>query len=138
MDFPPYVPLPDAELICVKFLSGHPTFSSEVDGRISTELPQDLLFPCVTLSRIGGSPTESLRLDRAAIQVQCWGNNKREAFLVASKCRAALFDMRGYREDGEGYVTGVRDLSYFMWMPDDSHSPTLARYIFDVAVYTHP
>jgi hypothetical protein len=123
--------------MCVSYLKNDVTFTTMVSGNISTELPNPTNLPCLTLSRIGGIPVARMRLDAAEIQVSAWGKNKREAFLVASHARAALHGMETYQDD-EGYVTGVEDSSGLLWMPDDSHSPTIARYVFDIRVYTHP
>jgi hypothetical protein len=133
-----YEAMPDVELICTTFLRNHITFSEIVNGKISTELPNPTDLPCLTLSRVGGVPVARMRLDAAEIQVNAWGRDKREAYLVASSARAALHDMEGYQLAGEGYVTGVEDSTGMFWFPDDSHTPTIARYIFDVRVYVHP
>jgi hypothetical protein len=131
-----YTPLPDAELISTTFLRAHPAVAS-VNAGVSTDLPNPLRFPHVTLQRMGGIPVESLWLDEAHIQVSCWGATRKEAAELAARCRAAMFDMRGYRDDA-GYVTGVIDLTGLMWLPDTSQDPTVNRFVFGVAIYTHP
>ena len=138
MNNPPIAPLPDAEYLSTTFLRNHVTFSDVVNGNISTELPNPFNLPCVTLTRIGGIPVARMRLDEAHIQVSGWGNDKREAFLVASAARAALHDMQNFHLEGEGVVTGVIDIGGLIWAPDESHTPPIPRYIFDVAVITHP
>lgn len=139
-DFPDHIPLPDAELVCVNYLNDKPSIQDLVENRISTELPRDLEFPCITISRIGGYPVEDIWLDNVHIQVSSWANTKREAYVVASTARAALLDMGyGYRDEVEGaYVTGVIDLSGLLWMPDDSQTKPIPRYLFGISVYLHP
>jgi hypothetical protein len=138
MTDPAFQPLPDAEYLCTYFLRNHVTFSELVNGKISTELPNPRDFPCVTLSRTGGVSVARMRVDDAQIQVSGWGNDKREAFVVASAARAALHDMQNFHLEGEGVVTGVVDLSGPFWFPDDSVTPPIPRYVFDVRVITHP
>lgn len=139
-DFPDHIPLPDAEYVCVNYLRNKPSVTDLVDDRISTELARDLDFPCITLTRIGSLPVEAIWLDEVQIQVSSWAETKREAFVVASTARAALLDMGyGYRDDDEGaYVTGVLDLSGLLWMPDDSQTKPIPRYLFGISVYLHP
>lgn len=136
MNRPPYTPLPDIELIATSFLRTHQGIIN-LDAGVSTELPNPIRLPYVTLQRVGGIPVESVWVDEAHIQVSCWGASKEQAFNLAATCRAALFDMQGHRDDA-GYVSGIEDLTGLMSMPDDSADPTLARYVFGLAVYTHP
>lgn len=131
-----YTPLPDLELVATSFLRSHSAIADFSAG-VSTELPTDLQLPHVTLIRIGGIPIESIWLDEGHLQVSVWGNSKTEAAQLASATRAALLDMEGHRDE-TATVTGVRDLSGLMWLPDDSQDPTIARYVFGLAVYLHP
>jgi hypothetical protein len=136
MNRPPYTPLPDVELIATSFLRTHIGVTDH-NADVSTELPNPIRLPYITLQRVGGVPVESVWVDEAHVQVSCWGATKEQAFSLAASCRAALFDMQGHRDDA-GYVSGVEDLTGLMWMPDTSEDPTLSRYVFGLAVYTHP
>lgn len=131
-----YTPLPDVELITTSFLREHEAVT-DVEADVSTELPNPIRFPYITLQRMGGIPVEPIWLDEAHVQVSCWGATRQQAADLAARCRAALFDMRGYRDDA-GYVTGVSDLTGLMWVPDTSQDPTVNRFVFGVAIYTHP
>jgi hypothetical protein len=138
MNNPAFQPFPDAEYMCTYFLRNHVTFSEMVNGSISTELLNPKNLPCVTLVRTGGIPVARMRVDEAQIQVSAWGKDKREAFLVASNARAALHDMQNFQLEDEGVVTGVFDFTGPRWMPDDSHTPPIPRYVFDLRIITHP
>jgi hypothetical protein len=132
--------MPDSELVCINYLLNKESVQNLVGDRVSSELPRNLIFPFLTISRIGGIPVEQIWLEQSQIQVSSWAETKREAFKLASTARAALLDMGdGYRDDTEGaYVTGVEDLSGLLWMPDDSQTKPIPRYLFGISVYLHP
>jgi hypothetical protein len=138
--FPDHIPMPDAEAVCVNYLLNKPSIQNLVEDRVSTELPRDIKYPFLTISLIGGIPIQALWLEQSHIQVSSWAETKRDAFKLASTARAALLDMGdGYRDDIEGaYVTGVEDLSGLLWMPDDSQTKPIPRYLFGISVYLHP
>jgi len=138
--FPDHIPMPDAEVVCVNYLLNKPSIQNLVEDRVSTELPRDIKYPFLTISLIGGIPIQALWLEQSHIQVSSWAETKRDAFKLASTARAALLDMGdGYRDDIEGaYVTGVEDLSGLLWMPDDSQTKPIPRYLFGISVYLHP
>jgi hypothetical protein len=136
MTRPPHFVLPDVELIATAYLRSHPAIEALGAG-VSTELPSPIALPYVTLQRIGGIPVEGIWLDEAHLSISCWGTDKANAYTLAATARAALLDMTGHRDDA-GYVTAVTDLSGLVWVPDTSADPTLPRYVFGLAVYTHP
>jgi hypothetical protein len=133
---PPHRPLPDLELVATGFLRTHEAVVDAGAG-VSTELPPKLQLPCITVVRIGGMPVESIWLDEGHLQVSVWASTKAEAAQLAAATRAALLDMEGHRDE-TATVTGVRDLSGLIWVPDDSEDPTIPRYVFGLAVYLHP
>jgi len=138
--FPDHRPLPDSELVCVNYLLKKQSVIDIVGDKVSTQLPRDIVYPFLTLTRIGGNTVEPIWLEESDIQVSSWAQTKREAFVLASTARAALLDMGyGYRDDVEGaYVTGVKDMSGLLWMPDDSQTKPIPRYLFGISVYLHP
>lgn len=137
-----YTPLPDIELIVCDWLGGHALIDALVAGRVTTELAASQTFPCVTVQRIGGIPVVDRWLDKASLQISCWGDRtvtdgRYLVHTLARKARAGLFDMRGYVHSS-GVVTGVEDESGLMWLPDSSADPSIPRYVFGCAVYAHP
>lgn len=137
-----YTPLPDIELIVCDWLGGHDLIEAIVSTRVLTELGPSQAFPAVTVQRVGGIPVVDRWLDKASIQVSCWGDvtatdGRYLCHTLARKARAALFDMRGYVHSS-GTVTGVEDDQGLIWQPDASADPVIPRYIFGVAVYAHP
>lgn len=137
-----YTPLPDAELIVCDWLGGHSLVDALVSGRVTTELAASQTFPCVTIQRIGGIPVVDRWVDRATIQVSCWGSvsaadGRYLCHTLARTTRAALFDMRGYVHSA-GVVNSVEDAAGLIWQPDVSADPVIPRYIFGVDVIAHP
>lgn len=137
-----YTPLPDIELMVCDWLGGHSLIDALVSGRVTTELAAGVTFPCITIQRVGGIPAVDRWLDKASIQVSCWGDvsvtdGRYLCHTLARKARAAMFDMRGYVH-AQGVCTGVEDDQGMIWQPDASADPTLPRYVFGVAVYAHP
>ena len=136
--------LPDVEQIVSLYLRSVTEVTDLVGQRVYTQLPNSPTFPLVKLTRFGGAPVfnRPLHLDRALLQFDAYGGNKRESQQLAEMVRAALADpdFVGLRElDGDpiGVVTGV-DFGDLRWLPDSSYTPAKPRYVFDIAVFTHP
>lgn len=126
--------LPDAELLVVQALRATAEVAALVGTRVYTALPPDPTYPVVRVTRIGGIPAIRQHLDVARIQVDAWGTTKKQAFTVATTVQAALHAMVG--PHAGGVVTAVEDDLGLTWSPDPETDRD--RYVFGVAVYTHP
>lgn len=128
--------LPDVPKLARDWLLTQSDLTSLVGQRISTRSPSTVVYPYVTLQRIGGIPSVSCRLDSARIQVDCWGDTEGSASRVARVTRAVLHLMRGYTAFG-GVCTGVEDVSGLAWIPDTQRTPPTPRFVFSVLIHAH-
>lgn len=102
-------------------------------GRVYSSVPNDPEFPLAIVQRIGGTPAERHRWDRANIQIDIWGTNKSEARDEADSARLAIHGAEGTTEATMGgFISGVEDALGLQFLPD----PTTHRdrYIFAVLV----
>lgn len=128
--------LPDVPKLTRAWLLTQTALTSLVGQRVSTRSPSTIVYPYVTLQRIGGIPSVHQRLDSARLQVDCWAETEGTASRVARVCRAALHAMEGYTT-AEAVCTGVEDDLGLTWLPDTTrHDPT-PRFIFGVVIYAH-
>lgn len=132
--------MPDAEAVCVAWLAAH-TGLTVIGGRVSTKVPDPLVFPFVTIARVGGVPAVRVRLDAARIEYQVWGNPsvstaEADTAGLVSSVRDALLALEG-QTVGTAFVTAVDDDTGIMRAPDDSRDPTIPRYVGGVTVYLH-
>lgn len=128
--------LPDVPKLARGWLLTQVELTSLVGQRVSTRSPGTIVYPYVTLQRIGGLPTISYRLDSARIQVDCWAETEGTASRVARVARAALHRMEGYTT-GEATVTGVEDDLGMTWLPDTVRHPPTPRFLFGVVIHAH-
>lgn len=124
---------PDAEAVVVEYLQ---MMVGEVNGRVSTKIDPEPIYPLVRLTRVGGTPPVPKRLDRAEIELSVWGNTDKEAWQVAAKALAAMIYMEGYTSVAhKAFVTGTEVGGGISWSPDlDTTKP---RYTFSMSVYLH-
>jgi hypothetical protein len=133
--------LPDVEQIVSWYLRNHDDVAELVDEQVYTVFPkqQDKDTPCVLVRRFGGAPafTRPLVLDRAQLQVDCYGGPKRVAQVIGRTVQAALSELNGVRTNSAdeqlGVVTHV-DLGAFRDLPDEAWKPPRPRYVLDVTV----
>jgi hypothetical protein len=98
-------------------------------------------YPLITLRRIGGVPVVRERLDRAALQIDVWANNKTEALETAAAARRVLMRMEGQvfqqADDWptDAFVTAVEDDLGLTFLED--HVTGKDRYLFGISVYAH-
>lgn len=94
-------------------------------------------YPLVTVKRIGGVPAVRERLDMANLQVDVWGNSKKDALDIAQQARVVLMGMAGqtYSTPLPGFISDVRDSLGLAWLPDQESGRD--RYVFGVNVYAH-
>ncbi len=92
----------------------------------------------IRMTRIGGEPpfTRPLWIDRAWLQVDCFGGSKYESETLAHTARMVICDE----------FPGVQDLIVvsnvmaggLVYQPDETYSPPKPRYMFDVTITLHP
>lgn len=128
--------LPDIPKLTREWLLTQTELTSLVGTRVSTRSPSNVVYPYVTLQRIGGIPAERHRLDSARLQIDCWGNTEGSASRVARVCRAALYAMEGYTTE-DAAVLGVEDDLGLLWLPDTTRTPPTPRFIFGVVIHAH-
>jgi len=91
-------------------------------------------FPLVTVQRIGGGDDPSeVPIDRALVQVDCWGAfadetahvrpNKAGAFALAAAVRDALSAIRGATDIGEDVIAYGANVVSSQWLPDADDRP---------------
>lgn len=129
--------LPDTEALTVDYLLAHTSVAALVGTRVTTELPAEPIFPCITVSLVANEERVRKHFDAALVQVLAWGERKADASLLIRTTRAALHEMPDADHD-RGVVTAVVTLAGPRWLPDDSVAPPQPRYHCDVAVYLHP
>lgn len=128
--------LPDVPKLARAWLLTQTALTSLIGTRVSTRSPGNIVYPYVTLQRIGGLPAESHRLDAARIQVDCWAETEGTASRVARVSRAALHAMEGYTT-AEAVCTGVDDDLGLSWLPDTQRTPPTPRFLFGVVIFAH-
>jgi hypothetical protein len=131
--------LPSAIGVFRKGLLADTRLVSVVSSRVSTRLPENRVYPALTINRIGGTPPVSEWLDGARVQVSAWSDDENEADLAARTAMAAAVSLENFHAPGEGWITGVTVVESLRWAPDDSaRTKPVPRYIFTVMVYAHP
>ena len=128
--------LPNVPKLAVDWLLTQVTLTSLVGQRVSTRSPASVVYPYVTLQRIGGIPAVPQRLDSARLQVDCWADTEGSASRVARVCRAALHAMEGYTT-ADAIVTGIEDDLGLSWLPDTTRTPPTPRFIFGCVATAH-
>ena len=131
--------LPDAEALVSYELR------TQLSARVYSSLPSSPVYPLITIKRIGGIPTDRVRLDRANIQVEVWGSpgqtTKSTIRDLADSVRVKLHAMEGkVMTTAAGYpvngtCTGVTDTLGLAWLPDPVSAAD--RYIFGVSAFLH-
>lgn len=128
--------LPDVPKLTRDWLLTQSALTSLVGTRISTRSPSTVVYPYVTLQRIGGVPPIRQRLDSARIQVDCWADTEGSASRVARVARAALHLMEGYTT-ADAACVGVDDDLGLSWLPDTTRTPPTPRFLFGVVIRAH-
>lgn len=126
--------LPDVPRLARTWLLSQSTLTSLVGQRVSTRSPAEVVYPYVTLQRIGGVPSVRQRLDSARIQVDCWADTQGTASRVARVTRALLHGMAGFGASA-AVCTGVDDDLGLQWLPDTARTPATPRFIFGVIIH---
>ncbi len=126
--------LPDAEVLLVAFLAGHPQVSALVDGpsgpRVGTHL--DSKLPAIRVTRTGGTPPDYWE-DAPDLQVEAWADTQDEASVLVRTVIAALEEIDG--EHPEGAVRGHEVTLGPVWSPD--FDTDQARYLVGLSLLTY-
>ena len=124
---PEFQTFPDSEAMAIEVLVD----ANICGGRVYPSVPSDPTYPVAVVQRLGGIPADRRAIDSPRIQVDVWGNNKREARQAAADARIALHSAEGDTSEAfQGYITGCEDDTGLTWLPD----PVTAkdRYTFAV------
>lgn len=127
-----YAALPDTELASVKYLRSVMAVALMVNGRVYTSVPANPTYPLVSLVRVGGTVRADATLDRATLQIECYGNSQYEANELSRKVIAALAGAAGWRGLGMT-ITTTDPVSGMLYLPDpETKQP---RYVLDHDLY---
>lgn len=128
--------LNDAERLLSLFLRQDDDISTSVGDRVYTVLPAEPTWPLIRLQRWGGSPViqRPLVLDSVQIQIDVWGDRKKQAQDIAQLVRAVLSDRLPWGNSTEGWLTFAR-LGNLRYLPDDSFDPPRPRYVIDLEAF---
>lgn len=129
---------PDAEAVTSTILR------ADLGARVYSEMPKRPAYPLILVRRYGGVPVTRMRLDAADVQIDVYGNTKKEAQNLAQQARAALLARgeTGYAVTVTGadvpnaYVTGISQIQGVSWLPDTSNTP-INRYVLSMRVFLH-
>ncbi|MCP3801853.1 hypothetical protein NLX83_21540 [Allokutzneria sp. A3M-2-11 16] len=119
--------LPDAEvLVCAILRDALP------DIDVVTLIPPDLADrprPLVWVRRIGGSAVHPQFLDRATVDIQCWGTGRRQVAGLAEQVRSILWNThRAQTARAEGSLASYQESSAPAEIRTGTQSPRLYRY----------
>jgi len=126
---------PDVEGGLRAYLRADAGVSAIVGTRVFFGVPRrGAYFPLVAIQRIGGAddPSEA-PIDRALMQVDCWGAfadenahvrpNKAGAFVLAAAVRDALSAIRGATDIGEDVIAYGANVIGVAWLPAEDDRP---------------
>jgi hypothetical protein len=127
------VAFPDAEHVATRWLN-----SSTIGAPASTDLlgwhaPE----PRIVITRVGGTPTLAIRIDRPRLDVDVYAPTKADAHDLAQAARVRLHELpTGDHRDLGAVVCNVVDELGLQWLPDpDTNTP---RYVLTLAVTVRP
>lgn len=126
----------DAERLVSAFLRSDPDVTAVLGDRVYTVLPTEATYPLVRLQRWGGEPVvdRPLVLDAARIQIDVWGDRKKQAHDLAQLVRAVLVERLPWGNSTDGWL--VRSLaSGLRYLPDESFDPPRPRYAVEMEVF---
>jgi hypothetical protein len=126
----------DIEAAVVAFLAEDPDLEEIHDGRVSTEVPENPVFPRLRITRIGGLMDPDAWIDRPRIAVEAWANDKATAWALIAKTTAVLQTRLVAAPIEAGVITSVRQDQGATWAPDPETGKP--RYTVSVQITTHP
>lgn len=129
--------VPDVEMHVMEFLRDHANVAAVVDGRVSTRIPADPVFPLLRVQRVGGNQFVRGYADHAEVQIDSWGeaDDDPSAWQAIAIAEGALIaDFQGVYDDA--VIDGVDETIGPFSAPDPVTSRP--RYIAQVRVTYHP
>ncbi|MFJ4701958.1 hypothetical protein ACIP5N_27735 [Streptomyces sp. NPDC088768] len=127
--------LPDVEALALSALR------AALPGvRFVVDVPADwdAASSLVAVHRVGGAAIDPRYVDRALLDVQCFGTNRRAASLLARTVRAALLDAcRTQTATDEGSLSGFSEVTG-PWCTGPDETGTLTRFIATYQVLARP
>ena len=136
----PITILPDSELAVIQYLKARTEVTSLVPAaRITTSLPPNPTYPCITVKRVGGTNVAWQRIDSAAFQIDVWhADGKRgECQDAARAVRACLLAI--YNDQvAEATLVSASEEVALQWLPDTVTTPPLSRFTGRFQVLLHP
>lgn len=122
---PPY---PDAEAIVIAYLNAN-------EMNAAGSLPNDPVWPCLVVTRIGGSPVVRWSVDQPNLQIDVWGASKadaRDAAALAQNLLDRIPNANGTAALAGAWVSDSTT-SDLIYQPDDEN-PIRYRYHFDALI----
>ena len=116
--------------------AGGPASGPSVAACIASQVNGTAL-PAVTINRTGGVPSLTRRLDRAVLDLNVWADTKAHASALARTMAAVLLELHGTAATGY-VIAGVDQVLGLRWLPDDTRTPTIPRYVASFAVSVRP
>lgn len=131
--------LPDAEALLSQFLRAQEELVDEIGDRVYTVIPKNPTWPLVRLFRVGGTPRLSrpLVVDQPLIQLEAYGGTKQQAHDLIELARSLIAARIEGVHDDVGNVCGY-GFGNLSWLPDNSYTPSRARYVADVELTLKP
>ena len=123
--------LPDAEQMSIVALASHPAvvaFDAAVGTRKTT-------LPALVVTRIGGVPRVTTRLDKPRLDIEAWAERRDVAHDLAVTAYAVAHAMPAHAHAG-AVVTAVRDFLGLSWRPDPATATPV--FLFTVELTVHP
>lgn len=123
----------DPERILSSFLREDADVQAVFADRVYTVMPRVKEYPLLIMSRWGGYPAvpEINVLDMAEMQVDVYGDRKKQAQDAAQIVRAVLDQRLPAGNSEDGWVTHVVT-SQLRYLPDEASDPERPRYSFMV------
>jgi hypothetical protein len=124
--------LPDVESLVVQFLKQATSVDDLVDGRVYGELPNRPTFPAITVLLVSDNVPIETHMSGAWIQLDCYGDTRESARLVARTVQAEMSAWTGEFEEAVVHcetLIGVRRMPE----PEDNRP----RYQVNMRVWAH-
>lgn len=130
--------LPDAPMAVVQYLRLRSEVTALVPSdRITTAIAPQPTYPVVIVQRIGGIALAKENIDEAAIQISVFGGSQYQCSTLARTIRAAISAIQNDTVSAGVLVSGWEE-SGLAWLPDETTTPPLSRFVARYQVITHP
>lgn len=131
--------LPDAEALLSQFLRAQDEIVEQIADRVYTVMPERPTWPLLRLFRVGGAPRLSrpLVIDQPLLQLEAYGGTKKQAHDLIELVRSLIAARIEGVHDDVANVSGF-GFGNLSWLPDNSYTPSRARYVADVELTVKP